>query len=192
MAASDSPLETANAVTFDVTLGQARLRANPATLATVVSAAALSKLLATAGSEAAAEFGASVGASLGDMVLAMLGDQTASASGVDRMVTLMAEAVATCGFGRLVLERWGQALVLALEGAAHVAPDPVLARIIASMVARVTGRDVSGTVLGRQGDRLRVLLGSPPATREVARWISEGVSWGDAVVRLHARHEGVA
>jgi hypothetical protein len=66
------------------------------------------------------------------------------------------------------------------------AGDVLLAAVIEGMLGAASGRDVRTLPLSRDQGLLRVLVANVASIERVVAWIAEGVSWGDAITRLHA------
>ena len=96
---------------------------------------------------------------------------------------------ALAGLGSLSLERWGRALLLVVD-ASPLADSAVLGYVLGAALSSATGRDVSVARLAKDGARSRYLVASASSVERASKWIAEGVSWGDVLVRLHAPAEG--
>ena len=85
--------------------------------------------------------------------------------------------------GLLSVERWGRALVVVLDD------SPLLGTLVVPFVtAALKGaskRNVSGVLLAYGPRAARVLVSSERAVNRVRGWIASGVSWGDAIAKLH-------
>jgi hypothetical protein len=147
----------------------------------------LAALAEAAGMTAAAEFGRALGRRLGARVSAKLDAQVREAS-IDAVASALAGELAMAGLGTLVVERWGRALVLVLEGGSlgqGAGADALRAASLEAVLSRATGRDVHATSLSRDAQKLRVLVASAATVGRARAWLDEGVSWGDVIARLH-------
>jgi hypothetical protein len=186
----DKPAGPTHAVTFDLSRGEVHLdlpSGEDHAGSLVVPGDALAALAQAAGVTAAAEFGRALGQRLGARVSAKLDAQVREAS-LDAVASALAGELAMTGLGTLVVERWGRALVLVLEGGSlgqGTGADVLRAAALAGVLARATGREVHTTSLARDGQRLRVLVASAATVGRARAMLDEGVSWGDVIARLH-------
>jgi len=191
-----SPFDPKKAVTFDLPNGQVRLasgaddshRETDNGRAVIVPAAALGVLAAAAGETASRELGRSIGRSLGARVHARLDVRGGS---LDAVVTELATELALVGLGTLSVERWGRALIVCVSDSplGGATGDALLAAALEGMLSSASGRELRTTPLAREGAQLRVLVGNVASIERVIGWLAEGVSWGDAITRLHAPRE---
>ena len=152
--------------------------------------AALDDLVLIAGPEAAGAVGRALGASLGKRVAARLG----GASGlrevpIERAVSEMAGEMAIAGLGAASIERWGRAMVVAIERPA-VADLPFLASIVEGMLEAASDAPVRCTSLGREGGVARVLVAAEPTVARARAMLDKGAAWGDVLARLQAKGGG--
>lgn len=177
--------DPSKAVTFDLAHGLVHLEGAPSRL--LVPAEALGALTRAAGPEATAAFGRALGEAMGRRVAARL----AAADGVEAASTAtvvehLGGELALAGLGSLGLERWGRAVVLVIDQSPlGAAGDALLEATLAAAIELAAGRDVRALLLGRESVRARFLIGSEAALARARAWLGEGVSWGDALVRLH-------
>ncbi len=95
-------------------------------------------------------------------------------------------SVAIAGFGTLSAERWGRALVLVVDrGTGGAEGDRLLGVLLGSAVSKATKVEARCVQLARDGDRVRFLVCGPRGADKVREWLAAGVSWGEALVRLH-------
>jgi hypothetical protein len=185
-----SSLDPKKAVTFDLESGQVRLGAPEATSGSdsvrsvIVPAAALSAVISAAGEVAARDLGRALGRQLGDRLRGRLDVREASP---DRVTTELATELALVGLGTLSFERWGRALVAVmasspLEGNAG---DALLAALLEGAISIATHRELRALPLSHEAGSTRFLLGNVASIERVIGWLAEGVSWGDAITRLH-------
>lgn len=185
-----SSFDPNKAVTFDLPAGQVRLAAGTDNdAAVIVPAAALSAVATAAGETATRELGRAMGRMLGARVSNRLESPArVRDASLDRVVAELATELAIVGLGTLSLERWGRALVVTVsdspvEGAAG---DTLLAAVVEGMLGAASGREVRTLPLARDGRMLRVLVANVASIERVIGWMNDGVSWGDAITRLHA------
>lgn len=185
---SDLRFDPSKAVTFDLAHGLVHLEGAPSRV--LVPADALLSLARSAGPEAAAAFGRSLGEAMGRRLAARV---TAAAASVDVVVEHLAGEMALAGLGALTLERWGRALVIVIEASPLGAEgDVILESAIAAVLKECTGRPVHALRIGRDGARARFFVGGSASVDKLRAWLSEGTSWGDALVRLHAPAESAS
>jgi hypothetical protein len=180
------PFDASQAVTFDLERGQVRRgESEPGLFVPVPSLLALCE---AAGPDATSALARSLGESIGQNVKKRLsqagGDARAATS--EAFVEHLAGELAVAGLGSLSIERWGRALVLVLDHAplgAH--GDKLVAGILATAVSAVTSTDARTVQLVREGARARFLVAGQAGIYKVEAWLGDGVSWGEALVRLH-------
>ncbi|MFT3774501.1 MAG: hypothetical protein QM820_54785 [Minicystis sp.] len=182
---SDLRFDPSKAVTFDLAHGLVHLEGAPSRL--LVPADALAPLIEAAGPAAAAAFGRSIGEAMGRRVASRLHAEGVGAAAVDVVVEHLGGELALTGLGSLGLERWGRALVLVVDQSPLGAGgDALLEAALAGAVETAAGRSVRALLLGRDGVRARFFVGGEAGTEKVKGWLAQGISWGDALVRLHA------
>ncbi len=187
------PFDVSKAVTFDLSRGQ--IQKEDAEARVLVSARALFALCQGAGPDASATFARTTGESMGAAIAGRFeaaGTDTKGAT-IDAVVEHLAGELAVAGFGSLSLERWGRALVLVVDhGPATTEGDRLLAPLLAAAISRAAKVEARCVRLARDGDRARFLITGPRAADQVRNWLSSGVSWGEALVRLHPGKAGEA
>jgi hypothetical protein len=130
-------------------------------------------------------FGRRLGTEAGRRTADALGSGVAGAS-LESLLEHLGGNLALMGFGSLGLERWGKALVFTLDTSPFGAHgDALLSAVIEGALQRAAGRDVEAVVLGRDDDRVRLVVLSARAARSVRAWLDEGRSWGEVLSRLH-------
>lgn len=195
---NDPRFDPSRALTFDLAQGIVLLEGAPPRV--VVPGEALAKLCEAAGRDAAEAFGRAVGDSMGRRIAARFaGDAGGDAAGAvrgattERVVEHLGGELALAGLGQLSLERWGRALVAVVDHSPLGASgDPFLATVLATALASCTGRDVRAGLLGRDEARARFLVSSEGALGRLRALLENGVSWGEALVKLHAGADGPA
>jgi hypothetical protein len=180
------PFDPSKAVTFDLARGLVQQGGAPSGL--IVPAEALAALAHAAGPEASTAFGRAVGEAIGRRVASRLAAADGvRAAGVGAVVEHLGGELAMTGLGSLGLERWGRALVLVIDQSPlGSAGDALLESVLAGAISAAAGEQSSVTELAREGGRVRFLVTSRAGADKVRAWLDEGVSWGDALVRLHA------
>ena len=196
---NDPRFDPSRALTFDLAQGIVLLEGAPPRV--VVPGEALAKLCEAAGRAAAEAFGRVVGDSMGRRIAARFAGEAAGADSAgavrgattERVVEHLGGELALAGLGQLSLERWGRALVAVVDHSPLGANgDPLLATILAAALASCTGRDVRAGLLGRDEARARFLVSSESALARLRALLDGGVSWGEALVKLHAGADGPA
>jgi len=180
------PFDASKAVTFDLARGQ--IQKDDAEPRLLVSADALLTLCHAAGADATAAFARALGESFGAAIARRFEKAGTSAKGaaIDAVVEHLAGELALGGFGALSLERWGRALVLVVDrGPSGDKGDKVLAPILAAAVSKATKVEARCVRLSREADRARFLITGARGAEKVRGWLMSGVSWGEALVRLH-------
>ena len=179
------PFDASKAVTFDLSRGQIQKDDEPRLL---VSAKALMELCHAAGADATATFARAAGESIGAAIARRFeraGGDPKGAS-IDAVVEHLGGEIALAGFGSLSIERWGRALVIVVDrGPASPDGDRVLAPLLASAVSTAAKVEARCVRLSRDGDRARFLVTGPKGAEKVRDWLLSGISWGEALVRLH-------
>ncbi len=184
-----TPFDPKKAVTFDLPHGEVRTgdAASPSDTARalIVPEGSLAALASAAGETATQELGRSIGRTLGSRVASrMSGAESVRGAGLEEVTAELAAEVAVHGFGELSFERWGKALVAVVH---HPPPacGKMIAPLIEGLLSAATGRTLRTLTLTRETDPLRVLVARGESVDRVAGWLGEGVSWGDAITRLH-------
>lgn len=119
-----------------------------------------------------------------------IGEDAARSLGAE-VKTATPEAVAThasgmlslLGWGTLVLERWGKALVLALAGAPTLDPERLgLAALLGGVLTSLGGRDVACVPV----DGTRFVIVHPSIAEAVWGWTKEGKELASVIARLQS------
>lgn len=203
----EARFDPSKAVTFDLASGLVHIEGAPSRL--LVPADALRALCDAAGGEATAAFGRALGTPMGRRVAARLGGEGSRSSGganggasgagggsaeivrkasIEGIVDHLGGELALAGLGSLSVERWGHALVLVvdhspLEGAG----DKLLEAALASALEEATGRTARALLIGRDEARARFLIAGSAAIEKARGWIEQGMTWGEALARLHSK-----
>jgi hypothetical protein len=171
-------------VTFDLSRGE--IRKDDHERRVLLSARAIVALCQAAGDDATSAFGQSLGESIGASIAARFerggGDPRGAA--IESIVEHLAGELAVAGLGTISVERWGRALVLVVDNASADV-DKVLAPLLGAMVSRAAKVQARCVRLSREGDRARFLIAGEAGAGKVSDWLSAGVPWGEALVRLH-------
>ena len=88
----------------------------------------------------------------------------------------MATAEAAVVLVDLTAERWGKALVLAVEGPPSTA-EALLVAFVEGALQRALGRDVSALGLGRANEVFRMAVLNRAAADRAREWQQSGASW---------------
>jgi hypothetical protein len=175
--------DPSKSVTFDLSHGLVHLDGAPLRL--VVPANALGELCAAAGTEATARFGRAMGETLGQRAAPRLDSGVRTAS-VEAVLEHLGGELSLAGLGSLGLERWGRALVLVIDHSPiEGAGDSLLEAVLAAALEAMSGQSVRAMLLGREGGRARFLVAGGAGAEKVRAWLADGLSWGEALVRLH-------
>lgn len=190
---ADAPFDPTGAVTFDLAAG--RVQVADAPLQVLVAADALAALAKAAGEDAVRDFGRVMGAGMGARMVKRLGAEQAPDKGmttvtVECFVEHLAAEFAIAGLGAVSLERWGQALVLIVDHA--TLPASVTAPVLEGTLETATGRTVRCIKIMEAPPRMRFLVVGQTAAERVAQLTSEGLSWGEILVRIHVEQSAQA
>jgi hypothetical protein len=176
-----------HAVRFELPRGQ--VIAGDGERSVVLSCSVLDDLVLVAGTEAAGVVGRALGASIGRRIAARMGGaRGVRIASLDEVVTEVAGELAVAGFGVASIERWGRALVVAVDRPA-VRDLPFLASIVEGMLEGATDATVKCASLGRDGTMVRVLVASEDAAARAVALLDRGIPWGEVLVHLQARKD---
>jgi hypothetical protein len=188
----EARFDPSKAVTFDLASGLVHIEGAPSRV--LVPAEALRTLCAAAGREASGAFGRSIGAPMGLRVAHRFAEEGASdvegvrRASVEAIVDHLGGEMAIAGFGSLSIERWGHALVLVVDNSPLGGPgDVVVEAVLEGALEAATGRPARALVIARDTTRARFLIAGSAAVAKARAWIEQGVSWGEALTRLHAQ-----
>jgi hypothetical protein len=181
-----APFDPSNAVTFDLLAGQVRLDNTDASA--LVSIEDLCALCAAAGDDAARKFGQSIGQRIGKRVATRLQKALADTPpSLEDFAEQIVGQFALAGLGSLSFERWGKALIIVMTPS--VMPSLFTQTALEEALHQATGRPVSLASLAKQEQQERFLVTNDAGRSRVVAWQSEGLSWGEVLVRLHGAHE---
>jgi hypothetical protein len=102
---------------------------------------------------------------------------------VEAFLAHLAGEAAIAGVGAISIERWGRAVVVAVEDSPL--KGPLLVATVASALEVASGRRASCALLSHDDRSARIFVGNEQAVNRVRAWLASGVPWGEAVVRLH-------
>src|SRR5690242_8994563 len=188
---SNPPFDASKAVTFDLSRGQIQKDGTDARM--LVSASALVALCGAAGVEASSSFARATGQSIGAAIAARFerAGHDVGGAAIDAVVEHLSGELAVAGFGRLSVERWGRALVLVVDHApATEAGDELLRALLGAAVGGAAKLDLECVRLAREGERARFFIAGRRGAEKVRQWLGSGLSWGEALVRLHPAQSG--
>lgn len=121
-----------------------------------------------------------LGKRIGEEAARSLASEVKSAS-PEAVITHANGMLALLGWGTLLLERWGNALVLALAGAPTLDPERLgLAALLGGVLTSLGGRDVACVPI----DGTRFVIVHPSIAEEVWSWTKEGKDLASVVGRL--------
>lgn len=176
-----SSFDPTRAVVYDLSRGQVSLQGRSPVL--VLAADALAEVCARLDAAALRQFGGALGKQAGTRIRERL---DATAATLETMVDQLGGEVGLAGLGSLAIERWGQALVVRIEGCPLGAASYELMSAHVEAALQVTvEREVTALVLERGQQAFRLLLCSKAGSAKVKSWLSAGTSWGDALAALH-------
>lgn len=176
-----SSFDPTRAVVYDLSRGQVSLQGRSPVL--VLPAEALAQVCGRLDVAALRQFGGVLGKQAGTRIRERLNAATAS---LETMVDQLGGEVGLAGLGSLTIERWGQALLVRIEGCPLGLPAHELMSAYVEAALQVTvEREVSALVLERGPESFRLLLCSKAGSTKVKSWLSAGTSWGDALAALH-------
>jgi hypothetical protein len=177
----DTSFDPTRAVAFDLARGQVTLQGGATVL---VSADVLAELCSGLDESALRRFGAALGKHAGGRVRARL--SAGPPPTLDVMVDHLGGELSLGGFGSFGMERWGDALVVKVDGCPlGSASATLMSAYVEAALRAVAGRDVHAPLL-EQGDKsFRLLLCNEVAKGKLSGWLSGGRSFGDALAALH-------
>jgi hypothetical protein len=185
------PFDASKAVTFDLSRGEIRKDGDDRRV--LISARAVTALCQAAGDDATSAFGQALGESIGAAIATRFERTGSDARGasIESIVEHLAGELAVVGLGTVSVERWGRALVLVVDHS-NGDQDKVLAPLLGATVSRAAKVQARCVRLTREGERARFLVTGESGASKVRDWLSAGVPWGEALVRLHpaAQQEG--
>jgi hypothetical protein len=168
-----------HAVRFDVPRGRVSAGRDDERVI-LVPTAAMDDIVLSAAPEAVEAFGRGLGSAIGRRAASRMGNpQEAS---LEEFVTQLAGEAAVSGVGAIGIERWGRALVIAVEGSPLA--GTLLGPVVAAALEAATGRRVWATLLTRDETTARLFVGSERSTVRVRDWVASGTPWAEALAKL--------
>ncbi len=175
--------DPAHALRVDLDRGQLTLAGSGDQF--LVPSSWLAEWVGASSTDTVRSFGARLGTELGRRLQDRLGDSLQSVT-VETLVDHLGGELALLGFGSLVLERWGRALVLTLRGAgAHASLEQLSSSLLEATLQRAFSRDTAVVNLGRTQGELRMVVVAPDVRETVCAWVEQSVPFADVLVRLH-------
>ena len=187
---SEPQFDPAHALKLDFDQGHITLRGQGPCI--VVPKGALLDLLQAAGDAAAQNFGQQLGTEIGRRIFERLGAAIDTCS-LEAFVNQLGGELALLGLGALSVERWGQALVVIIDGApAGSIGSLLMCSVLAGALQRALSRDAAVIELARGDAALRLLVVSQRTAAEVQQWLAEQIPWGTVLTRLHTSRGNVS
>ena len=122
-----------------------------------------------------------LGREIGEMVASSLGSPATECT-VDRVLGHAASVLALFGWGRLGIQRWGDALVIGVTHAPTLDDDFLaLAALLGGLFSVLARREVACVPTGSQG---RFVVVDPTVAEQVWNWTREGADLSTVVGRL--------
>jgi hypothetical protein len=177
-----SSFDPTRAVVFDLSRGQVTLQGRSPVL--VLAAEALAQVCGRLDAAALRQFGAVLGKQAGARIRERC--SSVGALTLESMVDQLGGEVSLAGLGSLAIERWGQALVVRLEGCPLGAPgQELMSAYVEAALQVAVDREVTALALERGPESFRLLLCGKAGSARVKGWLQAGGSWGDALAALH-------
>lgn len=130
------------------------------------------------------QLGVVLGRQAGNRVRARLGH--ALVPSLELMVEQLGGELSLSGLGAFAVERWGQALVVRVEGYPLAAQgQELMGGYIEGALLAAVEREVTALALERSERTLRLLLCSKAASLRVKSWLGAGSSWPDVLAALN-------
>jgi hypothetical protein len=163
---------------FDLARGAVHTRHGERVL--VLASDVLGPLVSTAVRQGDLTAVRALGKRIGDDAARSLGGEVRQSS-PEAVITHASGMLSLLGWGTLVLERWGHALVLALTGAPVLDPERLgLAALLGGVLTTLGGRDVACVPV----DGTRFVIVHPSIAEAVWSWTKEGKDLPAVVARL--------
>ncbi len=165
--------------TFDLRGGQVATRAGRRVL--VLSDTVLAPLVGAAVANGDLTVIRRLGRHIGEEIRSSLGGAT-DAVPVDVVLGHLGGVLALFGWGRIHIDRWGDALVARIEQAPMIdAEQLALAALLGGLFSSVTGRDVACVPVG---ENVEFILVAPAIAETVWGWARAGENVAGIVARL--------
>lgn len=184
-----SSFDPTRAVVFDLERGQVAFEGGAPLL--LVPAELVAAICGRLEAGVVRQLGIVLGRQAGGRVRARLG--RALTPSLELMVEQLGGELGLAGFGAFSVERWGQALVVRIDGYPLAAQGAeLMGGYVEGALLAAVERDVTAVALERSEKTLRLLLCSKAASAKVKSWLLAGSSWADALGALHGqRNEAV-
>lgn len=164
---------------FDLPSGEVRARSGNRVL--VLSDAVVAPLVSAAVRNSDLTAVRRLGRYVGEETVRALGHQPADSS-PEAAFSHAATLLAIFGWGRLEMERWGDALVAHLDGLPHLDADHLaVAALLGGLFSAMAKREVACVPIGQDG---KFLLCDPQIAEQVWNWSRGGDDIGAIVSRL--------
>ncbi|MCB9595147.1 MAG: hypothetical protein H6719_20685 [Sandaracinaceae bacterium] len=122
-----------------------------------------------------------LGRELGDCVVEQLGGGVLDAP-VETVLEAAAGVLSLMGWGRLQIDRWGEALVASLEQIPHLDDDHLgVAALLGGLMSRLADREIACVPVSAEG---HFLLVEPSVAQKVWKWSRSGDDIAAIVGRL--------
>jgi hypothetical protein len=168
------------AIVYD--LGRGQLRDDEGNARLNLPASLVMRLCESAGEEATQDFAAALGADMGRRVRERMGSSGEAAS-IESWTEHLGGQLALLGFGDLVVERWGKALVLRVAGV-PAEMQGLVGVLLEGALHRALGRDLRLPGFS-EGDSAAYLVVSPSTAEKVYEWAASGRGLIGAIEALH-------
>jgi len=164
---------------FDLARGAVRTREGGRVL--ILSDAVLSPLVTAAVEKGDLTAVRRLGKHIGEQVLEGLGGANAADASPETVLTHAAGILALFGWGKLGFERWGRALVVAVDHAPTLDDDRLgIAALLGGMLSSLARREVACVPV----DGARFVVLDPSIAEKVWAWSRDGVDLAGIVGRL--------
>lgn len=156
----------------------------------LVPAAALFAMCHAAGERASRDLGRAVGGAVGRRLASAPAGRPDAA--FDHAIDALGAELAWLGLGALSAERWGELLVLRLEGTppGPAEVDAFLAGLVEAAIEAWTGRVAHAVVAERTGEGARLIVGGARVAGVAQGLVSAGAGLLEIVRHLHSPAPG--
>jgi hypothetical protein len=179
-----SKFDPTNAVTFDVAHGTVKTgKTGEEHRVVLVPKGALGDVIDSVGDVGARALGNAIGRAAGEHMLETMGSvQKIREAALDVVITQLAGELSIRGVGLVTMERWGRAMIVAIESPISTSGE-FLAGLIETAFASSTGRDLKTVCLDR-GSPARILLANQAVVTKAKSLLGDGVDFNTLVSRL--------
>ncbi len=172
--------DPSRALVFDLTHGQ--LRDDEGTARLNIPALSLLRLCEQAGTDAQKDFARSLGTDIGRRIADRLG-RSASDAPLHTWASHLGGHLALVGLGDLSLQLWGQALVISVAGI-PTGGTQLVGHVLSAALQRGLGKTAELVAFEQESSTSFLVVSSSTASK-VSEMISNGVSLGEVIERLH-------